>query len=218
MTQFDPKPEAAKQAAAETTERLPMRAAHIERKTGETQIAVDFNADGTGQAEVSTGIGFFDHMLTAFARHSGSDLRLSCHGDLHVDGHHTVEDVGICLGQALAAAVGDKRGITRFGSSTIPMDEALVECVLDFSGRPFLGLHGMHFPQPMVGQFDASLTVEFFRAVAVSAGLTLHLRCLSGDNSHHMIEACFKAFARACAAALRYDPRVSGVPSTKGVL
>jgi imidazoleglycerol-phosphate dehydratase len=194
------------------------RRARVERTTAETRIALELLIDGSGEADVSTGVGFFDHMLRALARHSLVDLQVDCQGDLDVDGHHTVEDVGICLGQALAQAAGDKQGITRFGAASVPMDEALVECVLDFSGRPFLGWHGFAFQQPMVGGFDTSLAVEFFHAVATNAGLTLHLRCHCGHNAHHIIEACFKAFGRACDAGLRYDARVSGVPSTKGTL
>lgn len=195
-----------------------VRRAYVERDTSETQIVVELVIDGRGEASVSTGIGFFNHMLTAFAKHSLCDLRVECRGDLEVDGHHTVEDIGICLGRALAEAAGDKRGISRYGAVTVPMDEALVECVLDFSGRPYLGWHGFALPQQTVGTFDTGLAVEFFRAVAMNAGLTLHLRCHAGENSHHIVEACFKAFGRACDASLRRDPRISGIPSTKGSL
>jgi imidazoleglycerol-phosphate dehydratase len=190
----------------------------IERITSETSITLSLNVNGSGKAEIDTGIGFFDHMLTAFARHSKSDLVVHCVGDLQVDGHHTVEDVGICLGQALAQVSRDKRGMARYGHAVVPMDEALVECALDFSNRPYLGLHQMIFPQAMVGGYDACLTPEFFRAVVSNAGLTLHLRCLAGDNSHHIIEASFKAFARACGAALQRKQGDDDVLSTKGML
>lgn len=194
------------------------QAVRIERVTAETNIELLLKVNGSGQADISTGIGFFDHMLTAFARHSQSDLVVRCSGDLHVDGHHTVEDVGICLGQALAQVTKDKRGMARFGHAVVPMDEALVECALDFSNRPYLGLHQMVFPQAMVGDYDACLTPEFFRAVVNNAGLTLHLRCLAGENSHHIIEASFKAFARACAAAWQRKQGSVDVLSTKGML
>lgn len=194
------------------------RQAVIERSTNETNIRISLNIDGTGQAVIATGIGFFDHMLTAFAKHGLFDLEVSCRGDLHVDGHHTVEDVGICLGQAFARAAGDKSGITRFGQSAVPLDEAVVRCVVDCSGRPYFGFHNFELPAGNVGTFDLSLTPEFFRAFAGQAGLTLHLWRLCGENPHHIVEAACKACARACDAALRYDARVQGVPSTKGVL
>jgi imidazoleglycerol-phosphate dehydratase len=192
--------------------------ARIERVTAETSIELILNVNGSGQADIKTGIGFFDHMLTAFAQHSQSDLIVRCTGDLHVDGHHTVEDVGICLGRALAQVTADKRGMARYGHAVVPMDEALVECALDFSNRSYLGLHQMVFPQTTVGEYDACLTPEFFRAVVNHAGLTLHMRCLAGENSHHIIEASFKAFARACAAAWQRNQGSVAVLSTKGVL
>lgn len=198
--------------------RWPVRQAQLTRKTRETDITLDLVVDGGGQAEVSTGIGFFDHCLDSFARHSLCDLRVSCQGDLHVDGHHSVEDVGICLGQALAQACSDKRGMQRFGQALLPMDEALVEVALDFGGRAYLGWHGFSLPQSMVGDFDTGLVKEFFRAVVVNAGITGHFSCHHGENPHHIIEATFKAFARALRDALRRDAGITGVASTKGVL
>jgi imidazoleglycerol-phosphate dehydratase len=193
------------------------RSATIERKTAETEVRLRLELDGTGAAQVTTGVGFLDHMLTLFARHGLFDLEVAATGDLVVDQHHTVEDVGICLGQAVSQAVGDKRGITRYGSATVPMDEALVLCALDLSGRPFLACD-LQVQGRAIGAFDAELVPEFFRAVAANALLTLHLRQLAGENGHHLVEAAFKAFARALDAATRPDPRVEGVPSTKGVL
>lgn len=200
--------------------KLPMatRRARVERVTSETSISLELVLDGQGEARVDTGIGFLDHMLTSFARHSLCDLVVDCRGDLDVDGHHTVEDIGICLGQALAQAVGNKAGIRRYGQGLIPMDEALVECALDFSGRPYLAWEGFRFTQECVGTFDTSLTVEFFRSVAVNGGLTLHMICRSGENAHHIIEAAFKALARAIAEAVSRVPGVSSIPSTKGIL
>ena len=190
------------------------------RKTGETEITLRLELDGTGSAEVQTGIGFFDHMLDAWARHGLFDLELQCVGDLHVDGHHTVEDVGIVLGGAFAAALGEKRGIVRFADATVPLDEALVRATVDLSGRPFL-----HFAvplppdQPRIGDFDTALATEFWRAFATEARLTLHLDGLRGANAHHLVEATFKAAARALDGASRIDlRRGEGVPSTKGVL
>ncbi|NLO73405.1 MAG: imidazoleglycerol-phosphate dehydratase HisB [candidate division WS1 bacterium] len=193
------------------------RTARIERKTAETDIALEINLDGQGEYEIATGIGFFDHMLTHVAKHGKFDLQVAAHGDLQVDQHHTVEDVGIVLGQALRQAVGDKAGMARFGEATAPMDEALVTAVIDFGGRPYLE-YGLQVPTQKVGDFDTELTREFFLAVTNHAGLNLHLRQGAGDNSHHIIEAAFKAFARALDQATRLDPRVSGVPSTKGTL
>jgi len=198
--------------------KVAQRLAVVERTTNETSIKVRLCLDGSGEAVVDTGIGFFDHMLTALARHSLSDMELACKGDLNVDGHHTVEDVGICLGQALAQAAGDKKGITRYGHAIVPLDEAVIQCALDFSGRPFFGYHDFNLPAGSVGTFDASLFPEFFRALAVHAGLTLHLWQLNGENPHHIIEAAFKAVARSLQVAWQYNPRVQGVPSTKGVL
>lgn len=184
------------------------------RETKETQIALYLNLDG-GEQRIETGIGFFDHMLHSFAVHSGFGLVLNCKGDLHVDGHHTVEDVGIVLGQALANILGDRAGIARFGTAHVPMDEALGFCTLDISGRPFL-VFDAPMPQAMCGQYDTSLTAEFMRAFATHAGITLHLRCISGENAHHIIEALFKALAR----ALREAVRETGgeVLSAKGML
>lgn len=197
---------------------LAQRVAVVERATNETSIKVRLHLDGSGEANVATGIGFFDHMLMALARHSLCDLELACRGDLYVDGHHTVEDIGICLGQALAQAAGDKKGITRYGQAIVPLDEAVVQCVLDFSGRPFFGYHNFNLPAGNVGTFDTSLLPEFLRAFAVHGGLTLHLWQLNGENPHHIIEATFKSLARALQMAWCYHPRVHGVPSTKGVL
>lgn len=193
------------------------RSATIERKTAETDIRLRFDVDGSGQAEIATGVGFLDHMLTLFARHGLFDLEVRAEGDLHVDQHHTVEDVGICLGTAIAQAVGDKRGIVRYGNFTVPMDEALVLASLDLSGRAYLAC-GLDVGHRKIGSFDAELVPEFFRAVASNALMTLHLRQLAGENGHHIVEAAFKAFGRALDAATRYDERVTGVPSTKGVL
>lgn len=194
------------------------RTAAVERRTLETAIEVAVNLDGTGQVDVSTGIGFFDHMLTAFGRHSRLDLTVKAEGDLQVDGHHTVEDTGIVLGQALAQALGDKRGITRFGSSFVPMDEALVLAALDISGRGQLHWD-VEVPFGMVGDFDTQLAREFFIALATNAGITLHVRQLAGDNVHHILEAAFKACGRAVREAVAIDPALADeTPSTKGVL
>lgn len=194
------------------------RTAAVERRTLETAIEVAVNLDGTGQVDVSTGLGFFDHMLTAFGRHSRLDLTVRAEGDLQVDGHHTVEDTGIVLGQALAQALGDKRGITRFGSSFVPMDEALVLAALDISGRGQLHWD-VEVPFGMVGDFDTQLAREFFIALAANAGITLHMRQLAGDNVHHILEAAFKACGRAVRQAVAIDPALADeTPSTKGVL
>ena len=194
------------------------RDATIERITGETEIRVRFAVDGTGEASVETGIGFFDHMLDAVARHGLFDLVVHAEGDLHVDGHHTVEDTGIALGQAISAALGDRRGIRRYGEATVPLDEALVRVVVDCSGRPLLEWHADPVAWQMLGEYDVALTPEFFRAVATHAGITLHVDLIRGRNAHHIVEATFKAFARALDAATTLDPRVSGIPSTKGTL
>ena len=191
------------------------REATILRETAETRIEVTVNLDGAGRADVASGIGFFDHMLCAFARHGRFDLKVSVRGDLHVDGHHTVEDTGIVLGRALAEALGEKAGIERFGSAFVPMDEALGFCALDISGRPYL-VFDAPLPQPMCGQYDTCLTVEFMRALAVHAGLTLHLKCEYGENAHHITEALFKALARALKQAVAVTG--GGVLSAKGVL
>jgi imidazoleglycerol-phosphate dehydratase len=196
------------------------RSAERERATRETRIAVRVELDGTGAADVQTGIGFFDHMLDALARHGLFDLRVRCDGDLRVDAHHSVEDVGIALGQAFLQALGEKRGIVRYADATVPLDEAVVRAVVDVSGRPFL-----HFDvetpanQPRIGEFDAALSGEFWRAFATEARLTLHLDRIRGENAHHLVEATFKAAARALDAATRIDPRrAAEIPSTKGVL
>lgn len=193
------------------------RAATIERNTKETRIRLSLDLDGTGRADVDTGVGFLDHMLDLFAHHGRFDLNVKAEGDLHVDAHHTVEDVGIALGQAIAQAAGDKAGIVRYGAFTLPMDEALVLCALDLSSRPCL-VFDLTPGNPRLGDMDTELVEDFFLAVATNAAMTLHLRQLSGRNTHHIVEAAFKAFARALDAALQADPRVAGVPSTKGVL
>lgn len=192
-----------------------MRRAEITRETRETKIALSLTLEG-GAREIDTGIGFFDHMLNSFAVHGGFGLTVKCEGDLDVDGHHTVEDVGIVLGQAFAQALGDKSGIARFGSAYVPMDEALGFCALDCSGRPFL-VYDAPMPQPMCGGYDTCLTVEFLRALAVNAGLTLHVKSLYGDNAHHITEALFKALARALREAVRQTGN-NDVLSAKGVL
>lgn len=193
-----------------------MRIGEQARKTGETDIFVSIQLDGEGNADVHSGIGFFDHMLSAVAKHGLFDLTVRVKGDLEVDGHHTVEDTGIVLGAAIAQALGDKKGIRRVGSCFMPMDESLSFCALDISGRPYLEYEA-ELPAPMCGDYVSELCEEFFRAVAVAAGLTLHLKT-TGRNTHHMIEAMYKAFARALRDAAAIDPRVKGVPSTKGVL
>jgi imidazoleglycerol-phosphate dehydratase len=194
------------------------RTADIRRDTKETQIRVRLNLDGSGEARLATGIGFFDHMLDQIARHGLIDLDIEAQGDLHIDGHHTVEDVGITLGMAMAQAVGDKRGISRYGHAYVPLDEALSRVVIDFSGRP--GLHmDVAFKAGMIGGFDTQLAFEFFQGFANHAGVTLHIDNLKGENAHHQCETIFKAFARALRAALSLDPRASGqIPSTKGSL
>jgi imidazoleglycerol-phosphate dehydratase len=193
------------------------RGASLERKTGETDIRVELELDGSGRVSAATGIPFFDHMLDAFGRHGLLDLTVSAVGDLEVDAHHTVEDVGIVLGQAVAEALGERRGITRFGSAAVPMDEALVLAAIDISGRGQLH-YAVDVPIEIIGTFDTTLAKEFLIAFATNAGLTLHVRSLAGDNSHHIIEAAFKAVARALRQAVDLDARVSGVPSTKGSL
>lgn len=193
------------------------RVAEIRRATTETRISLRLVLDGDGASEIHTGVGFFDHMLTHVARHGLLNLTVNAEGDLHVDDHHTVEDVGIALGQALREAVGSKAGMVRYGAATVPMDESLVLCALDFSGRGGLFFE-MEFPDTRIGTFASELVEEFFRAVAGNAGITLHLRCITGRNAHHIAEAAFKAFGRAVDAATRLDPRVAGVPSTKGIL
>jgi imidazoleglycerol-phosphate dehydratase len=194
------------------------RVAEVERNTNETQIRVSVNLDGTGLANLNTGIGFFDHMLDQIARHGLIDLDIQAKGDLHIDGHHTVEDVGITLGQAVAKAVGDKRGLVRYGHAYVPLDEALSRVVVDFSGRP--GLHMfVPFKSGMVGAFDTQLAFEFFQGFSNHAGVTLHIDNLRGENAHHQAETVFKAFARALRMALTVDARAANVvPSTKGSL
>ncbi len=195
-----------------------MRNAAIERKTNETDIALSLELDGKGISDVRTGVGFLDHMLTLFARHGRFDLRVSCVGDTGVDDHHSVEDVGIVLGEAFAKALGDKRGIVRYGSALLPMDEALVLCAADCSGRGMLR-YGLTLPAQKVGTFDTELAEEFFIAFARSAGVTLHLRQLDGTNTHHILEAAFKGLGRAMRQAVAIDPEAAGeIPSTKGVL
>ncbi|WP_439112850.1 imidazoleglycerol-phosphate dehydratase HisB [Hydrogenophaga sp.] len=194
------------------------RVAQVQRNTAETQISIRVNLDGTGAASLSTGIGFFDHMLDQIARHGLIDLDIQAKGDLHIDGHHTVEDVGITLGQAFAQAVGDKKGIRRYGHAYVPLDEALSRVVIDFSGRP--GLHmRVPFKSGMVGGFDTQLAFEFFQGFVNHAGVTLHIDNLHGENAHHQAETVFKAFARALRMALERDARMGDViPSTKGSL
>ena len=202
---------------SKSTETKKARRAEVERKTAETQISIKLNLDGEGTCDIATGIGFLDHMLTLLAKHSFMDLTVKAKGDLEVDSHHTVEDIGIVLGEALQEALGDKAGIHRYGNCFIPMDETLAQVCLDFSGRPFL-VFGAEIPKIQLGNYDAEMTEEFFRAVAVHCGLTLHIRVLYGSNVHHIIEAIFQAFARAVAEAASVDPRVKGVMSSKGVL
>jgi imidazoleglycerol-phosphate dehydratase len=193
------------------------RTAQIRRETRETRIALSLNLDGTGQSKLATGVGFFDHMLELLARHSLIDLDIQAQGDLHIDAHHTVEDVGICLGKALAQALGDKAGIRRYGVMTLPMDEALVTSAIDLSGRAFC-VWNAELPPEMLGTFNAALAEEFWRAVAGNGAFNLHVVCHYGRNAHHIIEGIFKATARALRQAVEPDPRGGGVPSTKGVL
>ncbi len=195
-----------------------LRTAEVTRKTAETNIRVVVNLDGSGQSKLSTGIGFLDHMIDQIARHGLIDLDIQCTGDLHIDGHHTVEDIGITLGQAFAQAVGDKKGVRRYGHAYVPLDEALSRVVIDFSGRP--GLHmEVNFTSGMIGALDTQLVYEFFQGFVNHAGVTLHIDNLKGHNAHHQCETIFKAFARALRAALELDPRAAGViPSTKGSL
>jgi imidazoleglycerol-phosphate dehydratase len=195
-----------------------MRRATIARKTAETEISVEINLDGTGAYDNRTGVGFFDHMLDQLARHALIDMTIAASGDLHIDDHHTVEDVGITLGQALAEALGDKRGIRRYGSCHLVMDEALVRAALDLSARPFL-VWDVAFPTPKIGTFDTELVREFFQAFSTHGGITLHVTKLAGVNSHHIAEAAFKSVARALREAVEPDPRRSdAIPSTKGAL
>jgi imidazoleglycerol-phosphate dehydratase len=195
-----------------------MRKGAVSRKTNETEIAVEVDLDGAGLGNIATGVGFFDHMLDQLARHSLVDITVSAKGDLQIDDHHTVEDVGIALGQSLKQALGDKRGLTRYADCLLPMDETLTRVALDVSGRPFLVFRA-EFPTAKIGTFDTELVREFFQAFAINAGLTLHIETLYGDNSHHIAESCFKGVARALGAALAIDARqASRIPSTKGAL
>jgi imidazoleglycerol-phosphate dehydratase len=194
------------------------RTATLNRTTSETDISVTLDLDGTGRADVQTGIGFLDHMLTALARHGLFDLTVRATGDLHIDFHHTTEDVGIVIGSAIAKALGDKRGIRRFGQALIPMDETLAEVAIDVSGRPFL-VWNVSFERPKIGEMDTELFEEFFRALAFNAMITLHVTQRAGRNAHHVAEACFKATARALRMAVEFDPRIGdAIPSTKGAL
>ena len=194
-----------------------MRIGKLNRTTNETRIDVELNLDGAGKAEISSGVGFFDHMLNLFAAHGQFDLKVICAGDLEVDGHHSIEDIGIAMGAALKSALGDKRGITRYGTFFLPMDETLALVSLDISGRPFLVCE-VGTLAPMIGTFDTELVEEFLRAFAFNAGLTLHVKILYGKNSHHKVEAIFKALGHALKAAVAIDDKIQGVPSTKGVL
>jgi imidazoleglycerol-phosphate dehydratase len=195
----------------------PPRAAEIERTTGETSIRLRLALDGAGECSSSTGVGFFDHMLDLLARHARLDLEVEASGDLETGSHHTTEDVGIVLGQALDQALGDRSGITRYGDATVPMDEALATSAIDVSGRPYCVFDGV-IPEATIGGWETDLVEEFFRAVANNARLTVHVRLLAGTNAHHMVEVSFKAFARALRAAVALDDSVAGVPSTKGML
>lgn len=195
-----------------------MRSATINRSTTETQINLTLNLDGTGKTEIATGVGFLDHMLTLFAKHGRFDLALTCNGDVQVDDHHSAEDIGICLGEAFAKALGDKRGIYRYGSMTLPMDESLILSAVDLSGRAYLG-YKLDIPTEKVGTFDTELVKEFWLAFVRSAACTLHIRQLAGENAHHIIEGAFKSVARALRAAVALDPDAKNeIPSTKGVL
>jgi imidazoleglycerol-phosphate dehydratase len=193
------------------------RSARIERTTGETAVTVELDLDGSGATSVATGVPFFDHMLDALGRHALLDLTVDAQGDLEVDAHHTVEDVGICLGRAISDALGDRTGIRRFGSAAVPLDEALVLAAVDISGRGSL-TYEVDVPIELIGTFDTTLAREFLGALATNAGMTVHLHEVAGENAHHIVESAFKAFARALREAVELDPRVSGVPSTKGVL
>ncbi len=193
------------------------RTTHIQRKTSETDIDLSFTLEGSGESNINTGIGFFDHMLTALTRHGLFNLTVTCKGDLDVDAHHTVEDVGICLGQALTEALGDKKGITRFGSAYVPMDEALARAVIDLSGRGHL-VYTADFTEEIIGTFPTALGHEFFTALSHNGRMNLHIDLIRGSNAHHGMEAIFKAAARALRQAIAHDNRVSGVPSTKGSL
>ena len=194
-----------------------MRISNIERNTLETKIKLELNIDGKGNSSISTGIGFFDHMLTHIAKHGFLDMNLKAEGDLEVDCHHTVEDVGIVFGKCLSQALGNKEGISRYGSFILPMEEALIVCALDISGRPYLNFDAS-FTNAQIGTFDTQMTEEFFRAVCLHGGLNLHIKMLAGKNDHHIAEAIFKAFGKALSQAVSFDKRVEGVLSTKGML
>ncbi|WP_069998105.1 imidazoleglycerol-phosphate dehydratase HisB [Cellulosilyticum sp. I15G10I2] len=194
-----------------------MRSASIQRETAETSITLTLNIDGEGKTDIQTGVGFFDHMLTHIGKHSLSDLTVHAKGDLYIDCHHTVEDTGIVLGQAIKEALGTKEGITRYGHAIVPMEEALILCAIDISGRPYLDMD-TPFTNDRVGDFDTEMTEEFFRAVCFHAGLNMHMQVLKGKNNHHIIEGMCKAFAKAMMDAMSLNPRVKGVPSTKGML
>lgn len=193
------------------------RTADIARKTKETDIKLGIVLDGTGESDVNTGIGFFDHMLSAFAKHGFFDIKATCEGDLYVDCHHTIEDVGIVLGKAIKQSLGDKNGIKRFGSIMLPMDDALIACPIDLSGRPYLGFD-YEFKVERVGYFDTEMVKEFFLAVSENAGMNLHIKVMNGENAHHIIEAMFKAFGKALDEATSIDSRINGTLSTKGAL
>ena len=194
-----------------------MRQAQIQRSTNETNINISINLDGEGVSNINTGIGFFDHMLNIFASHGRFDLDVECDGDIEVDGHHSVEDIGIALGSAIKKALGDKRGINRYGTFYLPMDESLAFVSLDISGRPYLVYDGGEMA-PMIGNYDTELTEEFLRALAFNAGITLHVKIIYGRNSHHKVEAIFKALGHALRIAVENDPRMNDIPSTKGVI
>ena len=194
-----------------------MRQAQIQRSTNETNINISINLDGEGVSNINTGIGFFDHMLNLFAAHGRLDLDVECDGDIEVDGHHSVEDIGIALGSAIKKALGDKRGINRYGTFYLPMDESLAFVSLDISGRPYLVYDGGEM-SPMIGNYDTELTEEFLRALAFNAGITLHVKIIYGRNSHHKVEAIFKALGHALRIAVENDPRMNDIPSTKGVI
>ena len=193
------------------------RTALIERQTNETRIQLELNLDGAGTRRIATGVGFFDHMLELLARHAGFDLTVAAQGDLHVDAHHTVEDVGICLGKALGEALGSKRGIRRYGFFTLPMEETLVTCAVDLGGRPYW-VFDLEFPTPKVGDFDTELVIDFWQAVAATVPGNIHVKLHHGRNSHHIAEAIFKGLARSLRMAVEIDPRETGIPSTKGTL
>jgi imidazoleglycerol-phosphate dehydratase len=194
------------------------RTSEISRSTGETDISVSLTLDGAGDGRRTTGVGFYDHMLDAFARHGGFDLDVDAKGDLETGAHHTVEDVGIVIGQALDEALGDRSGITRYGHAVVPMDDARASAAIDISGRPFVAFDGIDIPARVIGGFETDLVEEFVRAVANNAKLTVHITVERGRDPHHMVEACFKAFARALREAVALDPNASGIPSTKGLL